>query len=165
MGRIFHRGRLGFSGGAAMNDINQAGIDLIKSFEGCKLTSYLCPAGVWTIGWGHTGPEVVEGLVWTQEQADNALLDDLESAEHSVNSYVTSAINDNQFSALVSFVFNLGAGSLHQSTLLKKLNACDFDGAANEFLKWDFVDGQPNSGIARRRYAERSLFVEPEEAA
>lgn len=149
---------------ALLNTVNQAGVALVKSFEGCRLTAYLCPAGVWTIGYGHTGPEVIAGLVWTQAQADAALISDLAHAAHAVTGYVTSAIDDNQFSALASFVFNLGAGSLHGSTLLKKLNDRDYEGAANEFLKWDFVDGQANSGLARRRFAERDLFLTSESA-
>lgn len=142
-----------------MNTVNQAGIALVEKFEGCRLTAYLCPANVWTIGYGHTGPDVFEGLVWTQAQADAALTADLGHAAHAVAGYIAVAVNDNQFSALASFVFNLGAGSLHGSTLLKKLNAGDYAGAANEFLKWDFVDGQASPGLARRRFAERELFV------
>lgn len=142
-----------------MNTVTQNGINLVEKFEGCRLTAYLCPAKVWTIGYGHTGPEVVQGLVWTQQQADDALTADLTHAAVAVSDYVTVALNDNQFSALASFVFNLGAGSLHGSTLLKKLNAGDYDGAANAFLKWDFVDGQASPGLARRRFAERELFV------
>lgn len=141
---------------------------LIKSFESCKLKAYPDPktgGAPWTIGWGHTGPEVKPGLVWTQAQADAAFLSDLAVFERDVTSLVKVPLTQNQFDALVSFAYNVGsdidaddnAEGLGDSTLLKKLNAGDYAGAADEFLKWRKPINLP--GILRRRKAERALFL------
>lgn len=147
-----------------MRLINQKGKDLIKQFEGLRLIAYKDEAGIWTVGYGHTGDTVHEGLEFTQDQADAFLDYDLIAAEKAVFSYVTSPLTDNQFAALVSFTFNLGAGSLKSSTLLKKLNNSDYSGAANEFLKWDKIhkNGElvEDPGILNRRKVERALFLE-----
>lgn len=142
-----------------MNVLTQAGIDLVKKFEGCKLTAYTCPAGKLTIGYGHTGDGVIPGLTITQAQAEAILLNDLQKAGSYVAWHATVPLTDDQFSALSSFVFNLGAGAFLGSTLLKKLNAGDTDGAANEILRWDHCNGEILPGLSRRRFAERELFV------
>lgn len=121
----------------------------------------------WTIGWGHTGPEVRPGLVWTQEQADAAFETDLLPRERDVERLVTVPLTQGQFDALVSFVYNAGADidkdtiaeGLGDSTLLKKLNAGDVAGAAEEFLKWTRSGGKVLGGLVRRRQAERALFL------
>jgi lysozyme len=142
-----------------MRNINQTGIDLIKVFEGCKLEAYQDVVGIWTIGYGHTGPEVVKGLKWTQAQADTALHKDLEEFCRSVEAMTKSVpLTDNQFAALVSFAFNLGAGRLRTSTLLKKVLTKDWAGAKLEFAKWDKAGGKPVPGLTRRRRAEADLF-------
>jgi len=138
---------------------NEAGKTIIRQSEGVRLRAYLCPAGKWTIGYGHTGPDVKAGMTITEDEVDALLSRDLMSAERAVRMAVTVEITDDQFSALVSFVFNLGAGNFKGSTLLKKLNANDKEGAAAEFLRWDKVNGQPLAGLTRRREAERSLFL------
>lgn len=143
----------------APRTINTAGLDLIKTFEGCKLTAYLCPARVWTIGYGSTGPHVRKGLTITQAEADQLLRDDLARFEAAVSRLVSVPLNDNQFSALVSFAFNVGIGALEGSTLLRKLNARDLDGAAAQFERWNRADGRVVAGLTRRRQAERALFV------
>lgn len=149
------------------NSISKVGIDLIKSFEGCYLKAYKCPAGVWTIGWGTTEPidgvKPHEGMVITQKQADELLIKNLKAYENAVNEYVTYSINQNQFDALVSFAYNCGNGALKTSTLLKKLNAGDVHGAANEFLRWNKANGKVLNGLTRRREAERKLFLKEEE--
>lgn len=149
------------------NSISKVGIDLIKSFEGCYLNAYKCPAGVWTIGWGTTEPidgvKPHEGMVITQKQADELLIKNLKSYENAVNEYVTYSINQNQFDALVSFAYNCGNGALKTSTLLKKLNAGDVHGAANEFLRWNKANGKVLNGLTRRRETERKLFLKEEE--
>jgi len=136
------------------------GINLIKKHEGCYLKSYKCPADVWTIGYGHT-KNVKSGMKITQAQAERYLKDDLTTYENAVKKYVKVSINQNQFDALVSFTFNCGTGALKNSTLLKKLNKKDYNGAANEFLKWNKSNGKILSGLTKRRKAERSLFLKP----
>lgn len=147
--------------------ISKVGMDLIKSFEGCSLKAYKCPAGVWTIGWGTTEPingvKPHEGMVITQQQADDLLVKNLKSYENAVNEYVTYSINQNKFDALVSFAYNCGNGALKTSTLLKKLNSGDIQGAANEFLRWNKANGKVLNGLTRRRQAERKLFLKEEE--
>lgn len=143
--------------------INQAGLAILKAAETLALTAYLCPAHKLTIGWGHTGADVYLGMTITRPQAEDLLEKDVASAEWGVTKLVHLPITDNQFSALVDFVFNLGAGKLAGSTLLKMLNHGDFIGAAAEFLKWDkaHVDGKVVTleGLAKRRAAERALFL------
>lgn len=138
--------------------IGQKGLDLIKSFEGCKLDAYKDAVGVVTIGYGHTKTAQM-GQRITQAQADDLLRSDIATFESAVTAAVAVLINQNQFDALVCFAFNVGAGALRGSTLLKKLNAGDYQGAANEFLKWDKADGKVLAGLTRRRKSERLLFL------
>lgn len=135
------------------------GLALTKSFEGLELNAYQDSVGVWTIGYGHTGPEVHEGLTWTQEQADDAVQSDTHDAARFVNGRVMYAISQNQFDALVDFAFNLGLGALGGSTLLKKVNSGDLAGAAQEFPLWDHAGGKVVEGLLRRRQAEQALFL------
>lgn len=137
--------------------ISDSGIALIKHFEGCKLKAYLCPAGVWTIGYGHTDG-VKAGMAWTQQQADDALARDLQSFESAVSACVTVPITQSQFDALVSFAFNCGAGALRKSTLLRLLNAGDYSGAEKQFGRWISKGTAAEKGLRRRRKAEALLF-------
>jgi lysozyme len=142
--------------------INKAGIDLIKSFEGCRLEAYPDPAtggDPWTVGYGSTGPKVVKGLKITQQQAEELLLEDLERFEKGVSNLVTVNISDNQFAALVSFSFNCGLANLKSSTLLKLVNAGKFEEAALQFERWNKAAGKVMTGLTRRRQAERDLFL------
>lgn len=146
---------------------NEAGIEIIKTFEGLRLRAYKCPAGKWTIGYGHTGPDVHPGLEITKERAEELLRQDLLRFENQVMFLVTIPINENQFSALVSFTYNVGADidedtipeGLGDSTLLKLLNKGDFQGAANQFPLWCKSKGKILPGLAKRRVAERKLFL------
>jgi lysozyme len=141
--------------------LNQRGIDLIKSFEGCRLKAYPDPAtgsDPWTIGWGHTGPEVHPGLTWTQKQADDCLTNDLEHFSQGVKALINIDLTDNEFSAIVSLAYNIGIGNLKHSTLLKLVNAGAMSQAAKEFYKWDMANGKVMAGLVRRRISERALF-------
>ena len=137
---------------------NQKGLDVIKSFEGLYLRAYLCPAKVWTIGYGTT-TNVKAGMTISREQAEAFLKDDLAKFERSVLRLVKQPLTDNQFSALVSFCYNVGAGNLEKSTLLKKVNINPKDKLIyNEFLKWNKAKGKVLSGLTRRRKAEADLY-------
>ena len=141
------------------------GEQLTEGFENCELTAYWDPNGkVWTIGWGHTGPEVVAGLTWTQEQCDAALLADRAKAVACINAHVNIPLTRPEFRALVDFVFNAGCGAFENSTLLKKLNMGDYAGAAAEFVRWDHSGGKVLAGLLRRREAETAIFKSGEVA-
>jgi len=138
------------------------GLHLTEQFESVRLTAYPDPAtggDPWTIGYGHTGPEVHSGMTITQEQAENYLMQDVAKAAADVNAKVTVEITQGEFDALVDFAFNCGCGNLNGSTLLKKLNAGDYEGAAHEFEKWDMAAGKHMAGLLRRRQAEELLFL------
>ena len=143
-----------------MRHINDNGLSILKKCEGLKLDAYRCPAGVWTIGYGHT-KDVKPGDKVTPEEAELMLLEDLEWAEKAVATMVTESINDNEFSALVSFVFNVGSRAFKGSTLLKLLNKGDHLGAARNFEKWVYADGQKLRGLEIRRRLELALFLTP----
>ena len=138
--------------------VSKKGISLIKKFEGCRLLAYQDSVGVWTIGYGHTRGISRNDKI-SQEQADTFLLHDIELAVKDVNRLVKVTLNSNQFDALVSFTFNLGARNLSSSTLLKKLNAGQTDMAANEFGRWIFAGERISSGLVKRREAEKNLFL------
>ena len=137
---------------------SDVGIELIKKYEGCVLKAYKCPSGVWTIGYGHTNG-VKSGMQITKTQALDYLKQDLSTFENVVTNYVKVPLNQNQFDALVSFSFNCGTGALKTSTLLQKLNSSDYNGAANEFLKWNKSNGKVLNGLVRRRQEEKELFL------
>ncbi|ENJ7288196.1 lysozyme [Enterobacter hormaechei] len=142
---------------------SEKGIALIKQFEGCKLTAYQDSVGVWTIGYGWTQPvdgkPIRAGMTIKQETAERLLKTGLISYESDVSRLVKVGLTQGQFDALVSFTYNLGARSLSTSTLLRKLNAGDYAGAADEFLRWNKAGGKVLSGLTRRREAERALFL------
>lgn len=147
--------------------ISSKGIEIVTSFEGLYLKSYKCPAGVWTIGYGHTGKvgqkAICSGMTITESTAISLLKEDMKESEKYVKKYVKVPLNQHQFDALVSFQFNTGA--LGQSTLLKKLNARKYSEAAEQFLVWNkaHVNGKLTvlNGLTRRRKAERKLFLTP----
>ena len=142
---------------------SEKGIALIKQFEGCKLTAYQDSVGVWTIGYGWTQPvdgkPIRAGMTIKQETAERLLKTGLVSCESDVSRLVKVDLTQGQFDALVSFTYNLGARSLSTSTLLRKLNAGDYAGAADEFLRWNKAGGKVLNGLTRRREAERALFL------
>ena len=143
--------------------VNKLGIQTMHHFEGCKLTAYQCPAKVWTIGWGNTfypdKTPVKQGDVITQEQA-NALFETvMNNFALGVKKCLTKEVNENQFSALVCFAYNVGIGSLQKSTLLKKININPNDETiAGEFGKWTKAGGKVLLGLVRRRKAESDLY-------
>ncbi|HDU4318678.1 TPA: lysozyme [Klebsiella aerogenes] len=142
---------------------SEKGIALVKQFEGCKLTAYQDSVGVWTIGYGWTQPvdgkPIRAGMTIKQETAERLLKTGLVSYESDVSRLVKVSLTQGQFDALVSFTYNLGARSLSTSTLLRKLNAGDYAGAADEFLRWNKAGGKVLNGLTRRREAERALFL------
>lgn len=138
---------------------SERGLDLIKSFEQCRLDAYLpTPDDVPTIGWGHTGDDVHMGQRWTQEQADFALTQDIQRFERAVEEAVTVELTQHEFDACVSLAFNIGTGAFRTSTLVKMLNAGDKAGASAQFERWNKQAGKVLAGLTRRREAERDLF-------
>jgi lysozyme len=140
-------------------NMSQAGLDaLLKKFEGCKLNAYKCPAGIWTIGYGHTSaagePAVTEGMTITREEAETILKRDLAKYEKPVADLVKVKLTQHQFDVLVDFAYNAGVGNLKSSTLLKKLNAGDYDAVPSELMKWTKGGGKELPGLVRRRRAE-----------
>ena len=142
-----------------MMQISENGLDLIRKYEGLQLAAYVCPGKKLTIGYGHTGPDVKSGKKINVEEANALLQKDVQRFEHAVNELVTAPMTQGMFDALISFSFNLGAGSLKGSTLLKKLNADDREAAAEEFLKWNKANGKVLAGLTKRRECERELFL------
>ena len=140
-------------------EYSKQGLDLTKAFESCRLTAYRDIKGVLTIGYGHTGPEVVEGLVWTQDQADSQLIMDLQHAVTVVYNLVTIGLSQPAFDAVVDLVFNIGSGNFRNSTMLKLLNAGNLEAAAEQFDRWDEAGGKKVAGLLRRRKAETEEFT------
>jgi lysozyme len=134
------------------------GLSLTEKFEGFRSAAYRDQVGVWTIGYGHTGPDVVSGRTITPAQAQALLAKDVGIAVVCVNTLVTVKISQQEFDALVDFVFNLGIGAFKGSTMLRNLNAGDFTSAAAQFDLWDRAGGAVVAGLLRRRQTEESLF-------
>ncbi|MEX3935079.1 lysozyme [Paraburkholderia phymatum] len=135
---------------------------LIKQFEGCKLKAYPDPAtgaAPWTIGYGATGPKIGPGTVWTQVQADADLQERVTALGAHITSEVRIPLSDEETAALVSFTYNVGTGNFDHSTLLKKLNAGDIQGAADEFPKWNLAAGKVLAGLVHRRSGEMAEFL------
>lgn len=137
---------------------SEAGLLLIKKFEGLRLEAYKCPAGVWTIGYGSTS-NVFPGLKITEAEADARLKQDVQTSEKCVNQSVHVPITQYQFDALVSFTLNLGCGRLRNSTLLGLLNAGEDTEAAEQFLRWNKAGGVELAGLTKRREAEKDMFL------
>jgi len=142
--------------------VSRRGLDLLHHFEGFREEAYLCPAGVWTIGYGNTkwpdGRPVRKGDRVTREEGEALFRSILRTFERGVLDAVKVPLTQSQFDALVSFAYNVGLGALRSSTLLRKLNAGDYLGAADEFLRWNKAGGRVMAGLTRRREAESSLF-------
>ena len=138
--------------------ISDKGLELIKDFEGCELEAYKCAAGVWTIGYGHT-KDVEKGDTWSQEKAEHMLSKELEDEyEHYVNSLVTVPMNQCQFDALVSWVYNLGPANLKKSSMLRVLNEGKYDEVPAQIKRWNKAGGKILDGLIRRRQAEAEMF-------
>lgn len=144
-----------------MTQISNNCTDLVKRWEGCRLQAYQDSVGVWTVGYGHT-VGVHPGLVWTQEQADQTLAEELGEFAGKVAGLLTEPVSQNQFDALVCFAYNVGVQALHGSTLLRLVNSGDIKGAAAQFPRWNRAGGQVLAGLTRRRAAEQQLFLAPE---
>ena len=143
--------------------ISPSGIDLICNFEGKRLTAYDDGVGVWTIGFGTTvypnGIKVMKGDTCTEAQAKTYMAHDLKKFEATVNKAVTVQLNQNQFDALVSLAYNIGTNAFSKSTLVKKLNANDIRGAADQFDVWVNAGGKRMQGLVNRRAREKALFI------
>jgi lysozyme len=146
--------------------LNKKGIEMMHHYEGLKLTAYLCPAKVWTIGYGNTfyedGTKVKQGDVITKERADQLFINitNKKFAEPLLK-LIKVKLNENQFSALVCFAYNVGTGALAKSTLLRKVNANPNDlTIRNEFLKWNKAGGKVLNGLTKRRESEANLYFE-----
>jgi lysozyme len=139
---------------------SQEGRSLIESFEGFKTSAYLDGRGIWTCGYGHTGG-VLPNTLCDQAMADAWMESDLATAEHAVNTLVHFPINQNQFDALVSLCFNIGSGNFAESTVVRKLNMGDMQGAAAAILMWNKIGGEVSVGLSDRRAAEQTLFLTP----
>jgi lysozyme len=140
------------------------GLDLIKLYEGYSSSPYLCPAQHWTIGygaiWGMDDTRVKEDHPdINEDQADYLLRRDVKKSEMAVIRHIRVPLEDGQFNALCSFVFNLGSGALQSSTLRRKINRGDYIGAADEFPRWVYAGGKKLKGLIRRREHERSMFM------
>ena len=139
--------------------VGEKGLALIKESEGLRLKAYKCPAGVWTIGYGHTGKDVVAGMEISESRAVALLKQDLRVAEVYLNSLGIN-FSQNAFDAIASFIYNLGVGSFSKSTLRKKIVAkADDEAITDEIVKWVNAGGKPLIGLKRRRVKEANLFL------
>ena len=143
--------------GLVLMNLGYNGTKILKFFEGCRLTAYQDSVGVWTIGYGHT-KGVYDGMTITQEEAEQMLLTELEEYEGYVEKYVTVPLTQNQFDALVVWVYNLGPTNFRNSTLLKELNSGNYTAAGKEITRWNKAGGKVLAGLVKRREAEAQLF-------
>lgn len=141
-----------------MREIPESAITLIKHFEGCRLKAYRDIGGVLTIGYGHTGQEVKDGMEITQDEADMLLEHDIGHFARAVLMLTKQVLTDNQFAALISFTFNLGTGAYQRSTLRQMINRGDMCCVSDQFVRWNKVAGVVSNGLTRRRKAEAKLF-------
>lgn len=150
--------------------INAAGLKLLMASEGCRLTAYPDPATApprgtgepWTIGFGHCGPEVVPGLTITQAEADRLLLEDLAKFEKAVDELIKVELSENQRSAVICLVYNIGVGAFKKSTMLRLINSGDVVGAGRQILLWTKAGGRVMPGLVTRRQAELALYRRPD---
>ncbi len=144
--------------------MNAAGLKILKKFEGWRGTAYRDPVGVRTIGYGHTSaaghPKVYEGMKISRKQAEAILLDDLEKTSALIMPMIKVRLNDNQYSALLSFAYNVGAGNFRKSSVLRYTNASRFSDVPSRLMLWNKAGGKILRGLTRRRVAEGALFVE-----
>jgi len=140
-------------------NISQNGINLIKKYEGCRLVAYLCPANVWTIGYGHTGSDVYKGRKISSDEAESLLKSDLTIHCNNVSKLVKVPLNQNQFDSLVSFEFNIGYAAFKNSTLLKLLNQKKYKETSLQFERWVYANKKVLAGLQKRRKEEKDLFL------
>tara|TARA_R100000654_G_scaffold71182_1_gene101909 strand:+ start:194 stop:640 length:447 start_codon:yes stop_codon:yes gene_type:complete len=139
-------------------NISKEGLSLIKKFEGCELEAYLCPAGVWTIGYGHT-KDVKEGDKINRDEADYLLQEEMIEYESYINDFVEVPLEQNQFDALCSWVYNLGPTNLKNSTMLRVLNEEKYADVPQEIKRWNKAGGEVLDGLIKRREAEAKMFA------
>lgn len=148
--------------------VNKSAIDLIKEFEGFEPKAYRDPVGIWTIGYGTTksagvGINPKDGMTITQDDAERYLQLAVQKFAAQIEDMIDVTVTDNQFGALVSLAYNIGPGALAKSTVMKRLNAGDYQGAADAFAMWNKAGGKVLPGLTRRRAAERALFLKPDD--
>lgn len=146
--------------------VNKATLDLIKQFEGCKLTAYKDIVGIWTIGYGTTaaaglGIEPAKGMIITQERAEDLLRQGIDKFAAKVDELITAKVNQNERGAVICLAYNIGCGALSKSTVLRELNAGNKDRAAAAFKMWNKAGGEIVQGLVNRRNAEVTLFLTP----
>lgn len=153
----------GISEEVELDNSNQSslpkGLDIIKAHEGLRLTPYKDPVGKLTVGYGHTGEDVTPDMQITENDAEEMLQGKVGALEQSLRQVVKVPVSNEQFSALVSLGYNIGFNNLKNSTLMNKLNQGDYDGAAEEFSRWDKAGGKTLPGLAKRRDEEKDLFL------
>ena len=135
-----------------------AAAKIISDFEGEKLLAYKCPAGIWTIGFGHTGPDVNPTMRITSSDAVRLLYDDMLEADKAIDELVEVPLRENPRAALISFIFNVGRNAFRTSTLLKLINAGNFPAASSQFARWNKAGGVVLPGLVKRRHHEKILF-------
>lgn len=140
------------------NKASDNALTLLKSVEGVRLKAYQDGGGVWTIGYGHTGPDVVPGLVISQQRAEELLALDVKKVEDVINSMVKVALTQNQYDALTSFIFNIGGKQFSTSTMLRLINQGQFVLAKDQFARWKYDNGKEVQGLVNRRAKEAELF-------
>jgi lysozyme len=149
--------------------LSNNGYQLLKDAEGLRLKAYKDSAGIWTIGWGHTSPGITGRTTWNQQQAEDALFNDVKDAERCINVSVRCHLNQNQFDALVVFAYNIGVGAFADSSMRNLLNRRSYEGASQQFGRWNKVFNtntgrhDVSNGLTTRRAAERALFDKPME--
>lgn len=134
------------------------GYKLLKQLEACKLEAYKDVGGVWTIGWGSTGPDIKECTVWTQDQADMHLVTNIGAICRELTPYVSAKLTQCEADAIIIFSYNVGVSAFAHSTMCKLINSYQMTSAALEFAKWNHVNGKEVEGLTNRRAAERALF-------
>lgn len=141
--------------------VNEAGLELIKSFEGCRYKAYRCPAGIWTCGYGATGPDVTETTEWTPEQATARLKRDVDRFATGLARMLKGNTTQNEFSAMVCLAYNIGLGAFAKSSILRNHVVGDKKAAAQAFLLYTKAAGRQLPGLVRRREAEKALYQSP----
>ena len=139
--------------------MSYSGLQMMMKAEGLRLEAYRCPANVLTIGYGHTGADVVEGMLINEAQAEALLKKDIEFAERGVREYAAVPLTQGQFNSLVDFAFNCGVGAMRGSTMLRRLNSKDYAGAADALLLWNQAGGRVMAGLTKRRQEEKAMFL------
>jgi lysozyme len=134
-------------------------VELIKNFEGCRLTAYQDEGGVWTIGYGCTGPNITYGTFWTLEQSEAELSRRVERLQMQIGSVLATEPTPNELAAMTSLAYNIGLAAFKKSSVLRFYNGRDTRDAADAFLMWDKVKGVTNLGLSKRRRAERAIFL------